>query len=127
MEVLIVSENLKQATYWERLIGLVIPDSQITCSNLSDLFNSEYPEIEKDLLFLVSIDGNNSFYNWIDYANQNEIPFICSIEQINEKVIEQLKNFAIKGYVNVHCSMDELETAIKIVLENKGTFLKFIN
>lgn len=127
MEILIVAENLTQATYWERLIGLVVPDSNIVCWTISEICCSNYQDLNYDLLFLVSIDGNTDFYQWIEYATNKDIPFICSVDQITGDVIDQLMKFGVKGYVNVHCPMDELQTAIRIVCEKKGTFLKFVN
>jgi len=125
MKILIVSESASQATYWERLIALVVPEADLTIT--TELFNIQVHQEPFDLIFLVSHDGNGEFYKWVQYADANGLPLICSVRQINEQVIEVLKKYGIKGYVNVHCSLDELETAIELVSQRKGTFLKFIN
>ncbi|RKJ74817.1 hypothetical protein D7X33_19215 [Butyricicoccus sp. 1XD8-22] len=128
MRILIVSESENQGEYWERLIALVVPEATIERRRIADLKDIPYQErFPSDLIFLISIEGNTPFYQWLDYTKVNEIPLICSVEQIDKAIVEQLKNYAVKGYVNVHCSIDELRTAIDMVCNKKGTFLKFVN
>jgi len=125
MKIMIVSESASQATYWEKLIALVVPEADLTIT--TEFFSIQVHQEPIDLIFLVSEDGKGDFYKWVQYAAANGLPLICSVQQINEQVIEVLKKFGIKGYVNLHCSLDELETAIELVSQRKGTFLKFVN
>lgn len=123
MRTLIVSETIEQTAYWRKLFTLVMPEAEIVCA--------EFPEVEKevkdyDLIFLFASTENGGFYRWLEKLSLTELPTICSVENLSDEVVLALKKYDIKGYLNVHCSLDELSDAIRIVLENKGTYLNFV-
>lgn len=123
MKIKIVYECLSQAMYWKKLIALVVPNANIVCKDIAEA--SIEDEDTYELLFLAAVTVSDSFYDLVEKTNKMNTPLICNVEKMNDDLFENLKMYGVKGYVNVHCTIDELQTAIRIICNRRGTFLNF--